>query len=58
MFALVEKPEARANWRKASPLTVLRLYFVKQLSRAKVADECGYVHGLVPLRLKQLEKEL
>ena len=52
------KLEAKGKWRKASPLTVFRLYFVKQLSRAKVADECGCVPGLVTLRLNQLEKEL
>jgi hypothetical protein len=58
LFALVAKLEAKGKWRKASPLTVFRLYFVKQLSRAKVADECGCVPGLVTLRLRQLEKEL
>jgi hypothetical protein len=58
LFALVGKLEAKGKWRKASPLTVFRLYFVKQLSRAKVAAECDCVPGLVTLRLKQLEREL
>ena len=58
LFALVGKLEAKGKWRKASPLTVFRLYFVRQLSRAKVAAECDCVPGLVTLRLKQLEREL
>lgn len=58
LFALVEKLEAKGKWRKASPLKVFRLYFVKQVSRAEVARQCDCVPGLVTLRLQQLEKEL
>ena len=58
LFALVEELESEGKWRKAPVTKVFHLYCVKGLSRAKVAEGCGCVPGLVTLRLKLIEKKL